>query len=118
MNDNDSVLRYLGPHPDGDGYPVNTAPGLVDRLDALAGGLEAWPVPAGGFHALGNRAGVIFAVGLGEKNLLLRLPGVPTDIPAFSPLPGWMLVEAYDGEEARLSALVRTALGGCEALEP
>ncbi|MEP7104252.1 MAG: hypothetical protein ABI838_00210 [Chloroflexota bacterium] len=118
MNDNDSVLRYLGPIPDGDGYPVNTAPPLVDRLDGLAAGLEAWPVPAGGFHALGNRAGVIFAVGLGEKSLLLRLPGVPTDIPAFSPLPGWMLVEAYDGEEERLSGLVRTALGGCELLEP
>ena len=118
MNDNDALLRYLGPAPDGDGYPINSAPGLVDRLDVLAGGLEAWPVQAGGFHALGNRAGVIFAVALGEKNLLLRLPGVPTDIPAFSPLPGWMVVEAWAGEDARLAALLRTALGGAEVLEP
>jgi hypothetical protein len=117
VNDNDTVLRYLGPTPEGDGYPVNSAPDLVDRLDGLAAGLEAWPVPAGGFHALGNRAGVIFAVALGEKSLLLRLPGVPTDIPAFSPLPGWMLVETQ-ADEARLAALLRTALGGCEVLEP
>ena len=117
MNDNDSVLRYLGPAPDGDGYPVNSGPKLVERLDGLAAGLESWPVPAGGFHALGNRAGVIFAVALGEKSLLLRLPGVPTDIPAFSPLPGWMLVEAK-ADAARLAALLRTALGGCEVLEP
>jgi hypothetical protein len=74
-------------------------------------------VPAGGFHALGNRAGVIFAVALGEKSLLPRLPGVPTDIPAFSPLPGGMLVEAQ-AEEARLAALLRTALGGWVVLEP
>jgi len=117
VNDNDSVLRYLGPAPDGDGYPVNSAPKLVDRLDGLAAGLESWPVLAGGFHALGNRAGVIFAVALGEKSLLLRLPGVPTDIPAFSPLPGWMLVEAK-ADAARLAALLRTALGGCKVLEP
>jgi hypothetical protein len=118
LNDNDALLRYLGPAPDGDGYPVNSAPELVDRLDSLAGGLAVWPVQAGGFHALGNRAGVIFAVALGEKNLLLRLPGVPTDLPAFSPLPGWMLVDAWSGEEARLAALLRTALGGTEGLEP
>ncbi len=118
MNDNDSLLRYLGPAPDADGYPVNSAPGLVDRLDSLTEGLEAWPLQAGGFHAPGNRIGVIFAVALGEKELLLRLPGVPTDIPAFSPLPGWMLVEAFGGDEDRLTALLRTALGGTEGLEP
>lgn len=118
MNDNDALLRYLGPAPEADGYPLNSAPGLVDRLDSLAAGLEAWPVQAGGFHALGNRVGVIFAVALGEKNLLLRLPGVPGDIPAFSPLPGWMLLEAWEGEEERLAGLVRTALGGTEGLEP
>jgi len=118
MNDNDTLLRFLGPQPDTDGYPVNSAPGLVDRLDSLAEGLEAWPVQAGGFHALGNRLGVIFAVALGEKQLLLRLPGVPTDIPAFSPLPGWMLVEAWGGDEDRLAGLLRTALGGTEGLDP
>ena len=118
MNDNESLLRYLGPQPEADGYPVNSAPGLVDRLDGLAEGLEAWPVQAGGFHALGNGLGVIFAVALGEKNLLLRLPGVPGDIPAFSPLPGWMLVEAWGGDDGRLAGLVRTALGGTEGLEP
>ena len=112
------MIRYLGPSPEADGYPVNSAPGLVDRLDVLASGLEAWPVQAGGFHALGNRQGVIFAVALGEKNLLLRLPGVPDDIPAFSPLPGWMLVEAFGGDDDRLAGLVRTALGGTEGLEP
>jgi hypothetical protein len=118
MNDNDSLLRYLGPSPQADGYPVNTAPELVDRLDSLAAGLEAWPVQAGGFHALGNRAGVIFAVALGQKSLLLRLPGVPADVPAFSPLPGWMLVEAWGGDEGRLAGLLRAALGGTEGLEP
>ena len=118
MNDNDALLRYLGPTPEADGYPLNSAPGLVDRLDSLAAGLEAWPVQAGGFHALGNRVGVIFAVALGEKNLLLRLPGVPGDIPAFSPLPGWMLLEAWEGEEERLAGLLRTALGGTEGLQP
>ncbi len=100
-------------------YELHTHPDLVDRLVHLGQGSERAITPLFGVPVLVRGGDRPFAVALGTRTLLLRLPAQPADVTRLD-VPaelsvGWVAVDAWQSDLAsgegsvRLRAHVRSA---------